>query len=371
MSTRAENHSPPVDVAIVGAGPIGLELAIALRHHGVSLRHFEAGSIGRTIVGYPRETRFFSSPERIAIAGIPLSSPRQEKTTREEYLAYLRSLVAAFSLEVETQRTVVSIEPRDGRFVVGVAPSIAPPPESPPLPPVDRGAPIEEVDAGRVILAIGDMHDAHAIGIPGEDAPHVSHFFHEPHAYCGRSVLIVGGKNSAVEAALRCHRAGARVHLSYRGAELPERSVKAWLLPDIRNQIRSGGIAFSPETIPVAIEAAGARLRGVTTGEESVHPADFVLLLTGYDQSPALFRAAGIDVEGPLARPVLDPETMESTTPGVFVAGTAVAGSQRSHRVFIENSHPHVARIVRAITGREPPFTTDDTSLAARDLPES
>ncbi len=90
-------------------------------------------------------------------------------------------------------------------------------------------------------------------------------------------------------------------------------------------------------------------------------------------RSEAILRmvAAGIDVEGPLARPVLDPETMESTTPGVFVAGTAVAGSQRSHRVFIENSHPHVARIVRAITGREPPFTTDDTSLAARDLPES
>ena len=369
-------HPPsPIDVAIIGAGPIGIECAVALRHHGVSLRHFDAGTIGRTITGYPREMRISSSPERIAIAGVPFPVPHQEKATREEYLAYLRAVVRQFDLPIETYRRVTALTPTDDGFQLTVTPStelvggdpIIPPPTS-----NDEANPASEiVHARRVILAIGDMHRPHHLGIPGEDLPHVSHFFLEPHDYFGRRLVIVGGKNSAVEAALRCHRAGANVHLSYRKPDFTETSVKAWNLPDMRNQVKLGEIGFSPETVPVEITREAIRLRHVTNGEETLVPAEFVLLLTGYDQDPTLFRMAGVALEGELGRPTLDPETMESNVPGVFVAGTAVAGSQRSHRLFIENSHPHVAKIVRAITGKAPPFATEDASRLARDLPES
>ena len=364
-------------VVIVGAGPIGLELAVALRHHGVPVRHFDRGTIGQTITEYPKEVRFFSSPERLSIAGVPFRTAQQEKGTREEYLSYLRGVVTQFDLAIESFTEVVSIEPKSDRIELGIAPSLerAPGQALPTAPSGSSREPAETISASAVVLAIGDMHAPHRLEIPGEDQPHVAHRFDEPHAYVGKRLLVIGGRNSAVEAALRCHRAGAHVSLSYRRGEFRERSVKAWLLPDLKNQIRAGAIEFFPGTEPVSIGAGSVTLRG---NDESENPGetrevdtDFVLVLAGFDQDPILFEKAGLSLGGGNDRPQLDVETMESSVPGIYVAGTAVAGSQRDYRLFIENSHPHVGRIVRAITGRDAPFETEDTAVTARDLPES
>lgn len=333
------------EVLIVGAGPIGLELAIALKGAGVPYIQLDAGPIGHTITGYPWQARFFSSPERIAIAGVPLVTVDQSKASREEYLAYLRGVVEQFDLDIRTYERVVAIEAGPegpARFRVTTQSSGG-----------ER-----HYEARRVVLAVGDMAETRRLDIPGEEMPHVSHLFDEPHRYFRRRLLIVGGKNSAVEAALRCHRAGAQVSISYRGERFPEKSVKYWLLPEIESFVKQGHIEFFPRTVPVAINATSvilSRLDAAAGSDLLDVPADFVLLLVGYRADTTLFEMAGVTLEGENRGPRHDPATMETDVPGLYVAGTAAAGTQNQFKLFIENSHVHVDRIVSHITGRPLP----------------
>src|SRR3954470_9617209 len=173
------------DVAIIGAGPIGLELAVALKRAGIDYLQFDARQIGYTISWFPPQTRVFSSNERIAIAGVPLQAPDQGKCTREQYLAYLRSVVQEFDLRVNTYEPVVAIDPdAAGGFVLTTCPAGGPRQSRP----------------RRLVLATGGTDHPRRLGVPGEHLPHVGHYFDDPHKYFRRRVLIVGGKNSAVEA---------------------------------------------------------------------------------------------------------------------------------------------------------------------------
>lgn len=322
---------------IVGAGPIGIELAVCLKHAGVDLLHLEAGAIGQTISWYPKQAKFFSSPERIAIAGVPLISVDQSKASREEYLAYLRGVVQQHGLNIATHEPVgrISRDEVSGRFTVRSSK--------------------RSVTCDHLVLAIGDMHAPRKIDVPGEDLPHVSHYFDEPHAYFDRELLIVGGKNSAVEAALRCHRVGAKVSISYRGEAFSETSIKYWLLPEIKALIKHGQINFYPQTTIKQITDTHVDLQHCDNGEASTHAADHVLLLTGYTQDKTLLRMAGVELVGENLAPQLDPGTMQSNVPHLYIAGTAVAGTQNRFKLFIENCHTHAAKIAKAITGEEPP----------------
>jgi len=320
-------------IAIIGAGPIGLELAVALKRAGLDYVQFDAGQVGATMQWYPLQMLFHSSAERLAIAGVPIQVPDQQKPNREEFLAYLRSVVQQFDLSVRTFERVRNVlRTEDGRFELH---TVA----------VD-GPHIYQVD--EVVLAIGAMHMPKLLGIPGEDSAHVSHYFHDPHTYFGKQLLIVGGRNSAVEAAVRCQRAGAHVTLSHRGEDFDPASVKFWLLPEIRSMIRDQRVRHLPRTAPVEIRAGTVLL---DTGEEIA--ADFVLALTGYNQDTTLFELLGVDLQGSDRKPRIDEETMESNVPGVFVAGTAIAGSpQKRVQVIVEDCHVHVPRIVSAIQRR-------------------
>lgn len=324
-------------VILVGAGPIGLEMAVALKEAGVEYLHFDAGQIGETVTRYPRQVRFFSSPERIAIAGVPLVTTDQSKASREEYLAYLRGVVEQFDLPVRTYERVTSIAKEGDEFRVATSSR--------------RG---DEVFLARhVILAVGDMARPRLLQIPGEDLPHVSHYFEDPHPFFRRNVLIVGGRNSAVETAIRCHRAGAQVTLSYRQERFNTASIKYWLLPEIESFIRQGHIRFLPRTVPVSITQADVELYELDTDGTVRVEADFVLLLVGYEADPTLFRMAGVQLEGDNGGPVHHPDTMETNVPGLYVAGTAAAGTQVHFRLFIENAHVHVDRIIASITGTQ------------------
>lgn len=372
------------DVFVVGAGPIGIELAVALRRAGVGYVHVDAGQIGATMQWWAPGTQFFSSPERISIAGVPLLTPNQQKATREEYLAYLRGVVEQFDLEIRTYERVVGIE-RAGegggsgaKENEGASPGRA----MSRFEVATRGRRGERrYRARRLVLAIGDMQRPRLLGIPGEDLPHVSHYLRDPHEYFRAEVLIVGGKNSAVEAAIRLYRAGARVTLSYRGGELDEKRVKYWLLPEIKWLIDKGRIAWLPRTAPVRISAGGVELARTdkagcaVAGEPGAAlDPDFVLLLTGYEQDPTLFELAGVELVGERRRPRHNYATMETNAPGVYVAGTASAGTQTGGvKEFIETAHVHVDRIVAAITGKHGAGERKTEMLVreAADLPES
>jgi thioredoxin reductase (NADPH) len=322
---------------IIGAGPIGLELAVALKDAGVDYLHLEAGAIGQTITWYPKQVRYFSSPDRIAIAGVPLNTPDESKATREQYLAYLRGIVLEFDLPINTFERVTDIQ-RDGDAFMLTTQSL-------------RGE--HQYRTQHVVFAIGDMHKPRLLDIPGEDMGHVSHYFDEPHRYFQKKLLIVGGRNSAVEAALRCFRAGADVAISYRGDTFPD-SVKYWIKPEIEWLIEQGEIAFYPNTTPTEITRAHVALDDNRTVD-----ADFVLLLTGYLMDTTLLERAGVELAGENGAPQLDHDTMQTNVPRLYVAGTAAAGTQVRFKLFIENCHPHVVKISRALTGHDPRHIND------------
>jgi len=370
------------DAVIIGAGPIGLELAVRFKQRGIDYVQVEAGEIGATMGWWAEGTTYFSSPERIGIAGVPLVTPNQQKATREQYLDYLRAVATQFDLRVRTFTRVTRVEREGEGFVVHTAPSehgVGGPEEA-------RRGSSEGGDgarggeaslrARRVVLAIGDMHVPRRLGIPGEDLPFVSHYLRAPHRYWGRDVLIVGGKNSAVEAALRVWRAGARVTMSYRGESFDAKRVKYWLRPELEWLIDKGRIEFVPRTVPTAISPEGeVRLVDVDgsgaalNGRARAIKADDVLLLTGYRQDKTLFEQVGVELIGPGGKPRHDLHTMETNVPGVYVAGTAAAGTQIGGvKLFIENAHVHVDRIASHILGRPAP-TERPTGVEA--LPEA
>ncbi|HEU4522004.1 MAG TPA: NAD(P)-binding domain-containing protein [Thermoanaerobaculia bacterium] len=324
------------DVAIVGAGPIGLELAVALKQAGIDYVQFDASQIGSTIAWYPIDMLFHSRADRLAIAGVPIQVPDQQKPKREEYLAYLRAVAQQYELRVRSFERVETIDRRDGRFELRT-----------------RTVDGEHRYSVRfVVLAIGAMHAPRTLGIPGEDSPHVSHYFRDPHDYFGRRLLIVGGRNSAVEAAVRCQRAGAVVTLSYRRSDFDAQKVKWWLLPEVRGMIADARIHFLPETTPREIRGTSVLLEHSGTGMLTTVAADAVLVLTGYRQDASLFEQLGVDLQEDARHPRYDPETMETNVPGVFVAGTAIAGTPLSKvSVIVETCHVHVPRIVAAIGG--------------------
>ena len=309
----------------------------------------DAGPVGGTIFSlFPPNTRFFSSPERLAIAGIGLQVPAQEKATREEYLAYLRSVVTTLDLPVHTYETVTAAGHDDQGWTVTTR---------------DRGGQERRRTATHVVLAIGGTHRVRRLGVPGEDLPHVDHDLGDPHRFFRRRVVIIGGKNSAAEAALRCWRAGAEVSIVHRGDALHER-VKYWILPELESLIEEGRVTAHFNSQVSRIEPHAVHVDG--PGGPAEIPCQDVLMMIGYEQDPALFELFGVTREGPQDAPQHDVTTMQTTVPGVFVAGTAVAGTQQRFRTYIENAHVHAGRITAAILGHPPP-----PEVPARILPEA
>lgn len=325
------------DVALVGAGPIGLELAVALKRAKIDYVHFDAGQIGSTIAGFPRDTRFFSSNERIAIAAVPLQSADQTKSTREQYLAYLRAVAMQFDLAVNTYERVTAIEPRGDGFRLITRSLLAEKPRA--------------CDCRRLILATGGTARPRRLGIPGEDLPTVRHELPDPHEYFRRRMLIIGGRNSAIEAALRCHHAGANVAISYRRDAFDAPSIKYWLLPEITGLIESGRIDARFLTVPTAIAPGRVTLQN-RGGETTDIDADFTLVQIGYEADMSLCRMAGIELRGPQQIPAYDDQTMQSNVANLYLAGTVIGGTQSKYRVFIENCHVHIDRIIAALGGR-------------------
>lgn len=337
------NFTAETNIAIVGAGPIGIELAIALERLGVDYLLIEAKQIGDEFSKWPPNTHFFSTPEHVALAGVPVHTLDQMPITGEQYLAYLRTLVEMFDLNLRLYEPVKRIEKNKAGFILHTEPLTGP----------------RKYRAEIVVLATGGMARPRMLNIPGEELPHVTHYFPGPHPYFRRRVLVVGGRNSAMEAALRCWRGGAEVALSYRDAELNHDRIKPHLSIDMKDRLRKGEIAFFPSTQPVEITPSYVKL--ACTGDEAglnggifKHETDAVLLCTGFEADMTLFQQAGVTLCGEEQAPQHDQSTMETNVPNLYVAGTAAGGTQHRFTYFISTSHDHVARIVRAITGRHP-----------------
>lgn len=328
------------EVAIIGAGPIGVELAIALGRQGVDYILFEASQVGSEFMKWPPSTRFFSTPEHVALAGVPVQNLSQQALTGEEYLAYLRMLVEMFDVNLHNYEPVTAVDKQtDGDFILTTHPR----------------AGTTTYRARHVVFATGGMASPRLLNIPGETLPHVSHYFPGPHPYFRTRLLVVGGKNSAMEAALRCWRAGVDVTLSYRRAELNFERIKPHLSMDIGDRLAKGEIAFYPGTMPVEITPTEVVLASTQDDQLMRLPFDFVLLATGFVADMRLFTQSGVELVGEEQAPRYDEATMETNVPGLYVAGTAAGGTQiHKFKFFISTTHDHVVKIVRHITGVAP-----------------
>jgi thioredoxin reductase (NADPH) len=324
------------DLLIVGAGPAGLATAIAARQQGLEFSIVEKGVLVNSIYRFPVNMAFFTTPELLEIGGLPLITP-YEKPTRIEALKYYRRVVDTYQLAVACEEQVLEIEREtvDGEAVFAVTTR-------------GRNGTTRARMARAVVLAIGYYDRPNRLGVPGEDLPHVAHYYSEAHPYFRQRVVIVGGKNSAAEAALELHRAGAHVTLVHRNATLGD-SIKYWVRPDIENRIKEGSIPARFETRVVEIRSSHVVVEGPAGREEL--PAEGVLLLTGYTPDVDLMRRAGIQCDEQTLAPTLDPETFETNVPNLFVAGGAIAG-RHTGNIFIENGRFHGEKIVKALAAR-------------------
>lgn len=323
-------------VAIVGAGPIGIELAIVLKRLGISCVQFEKKQVGQMIYDYPPFLQFFSSNERISIAGIPIPSIDQQKSTREEYLAYLRMLIKGFDLQIHTYEEVWKINKHDKGFRVHTNSTHGP----------------RDHSVRYVVLATGSTSKPRMLGVPGEDLPHVTHMLGDIHQYFNTKVLIVGGKNSAVEAALRCYHVGAKVTMVVRKPTFIEHEVKYWLLPELSGRISNGEIKCYFNSVVKEILPDRVVIRSNADGSQTEAPADFVITTIGFQAEMGLFENLGIPLNADSRAPEFNPETMETTVPGIYAAGTVTAGTQKTYKVFLENCHEHVEKIARDLCGK-------------------
>jgi thioredoxin reductase (NADPH) len=338
------------DVLIVGAGPSGLATAIAARQQGLDYVVVEKGVLVNSIFHFPMHMVFFTTPELLEIGGLPLVTP-YDKPTRLEALRYYRRVVDTYNLQVSFHEEVLSIEQDEGIFEVTTRSPVGQ--GESPLPgrrAEDHGlTAVRRVRHARaVVLAIGYYDLPNYIGVPGEELPHVSHYYTDAHPYYRRRVVVVGGKNSAAEAALELYRGGAQVTLVHRHAALGD-SIKYWVRPDIENRIKEGSIAarfgacvVEIRPTAVVIEHAGAR--------EEI-PAEGVFLLTGYHPDADLMRNAGIECDPDTLAPALNQETFETNVPNIFLAGGCVAGKATGN-IFIENGRFHGEKIIRVLADR-------------------
>jgi len=335
---------PVRDVIIIGAGPSGLATAIAAKHFNLDYVVLEQGALVDAIVRFPVNMVFFTTPELLEIGGLPLTSP-YDKPTRAEALQYYRKVVDTFQLQVSLFEKVTAIHPpaASGRSPAsgGREGNIAPfAVESQTARGVTR---IRE--ARNVVLAMGYYTQPNMLNIPGEDLPHVTHFYKEAHQYYRQRVVIVGGKNSAAEAALEIHRAGGHVTMVHRGVGFGD-SVKYWVKPDIENRVKEGSIAAHFNENVVEIRSSEVVLdSGVTL------PAEHVLLLTGYRADPEFMRRIGVTINPETLEPKYSVETYETNVPGLFVAGGQLAG-KKTGTVFIENGRFHGEVIAKTLASR-------------------
>jgi thioredoxin reductase (NADPH) len=322
------------DLLVIGAGPCGLAVAIAATRAGLSCVVLDRRTIVSTIERYPLQMTFFSTPERIEIGGIPFIASH-EKPTRADGLIYYRRVAEHFRLDVRPGEDVMNVaRERDEGFAVEVT----------------RAHDAKRYRAANVVFATGYYDNPNFLRVPGEDLPHVAHYFLEGHPYWHRRVIVIGAGNSSVDAALECWRAGATVTLVHFG-EAFDRTVKAWVLPDISNRVKEGSIAVRWRSRIRAITPTDIEIVSEITGAAERVPADAVLAMTGYHADTTMLQRLGVPVDEASGVPAHDERTMGTPVEGVYLAGVIASGND-ANRLFIENSRGHGDLIVGDIVAR-------------------
>lgn len=330
MTVREANEGT-LDLVVVGAGPTGIAIGAEAKEAGLNVLLIDRGPLVANLLDFPTFMTFFTTRDKLEIARIPLAIP-EDKPDRRQAIAYYQSVARRYELALAPHEEVSSVRQR-----------------GPDLEIVSRTEGCERTRMScAVALATGYFHNPRRLGVPGEENPWVSYRYREPYAHFGERVVVVGGGNSAAEAALDLWRNGARVTLVHRGQGVKD-SLKYWLKPDIEHRIEQGSIEARFQCLVTSFGAQGVEVEG-PHGREVLR-ADAAYVLIGYLPDAELLRRCGIEVDPETLVPAFEAETCETNVPGLYVAGTLQAGS-RTDRIFIENSRDHGRRIVGHLLGR-------------------
>lgn len=314
----------------IGAGPTGLATAIEAKRAGMRPLVIDKASLCNSIYHYPVNMVFFTTPELLEIGDLPLVCAA-DKPTRVEALKYYRRAAEHYGLALRLYERVLRVDGHDGDFAVVTK--------------TENGGE-EKYHGKKIVVATGYYDLPNELGVPGEDLPQISHYYTEPYEFWNQDVVVIGGKNSAAEAALDLYRNGARVTLVHRGKDLGA-SIKYWVRPDIENRIKAGQIQALFE----------ARVEEFTTDEVIVEhhhfrkrlPARHVFALTGYHPDFRFIESLGVRLDPESRRPALDPNSLESNVPGIHLAGVVIGG-RHTGEIFIENGRFHGKQIIKALT---------------------
>ena len=312
------------DALVVGAGPNGLSAALELKKRGLQVLVLEKGSIVNTLYNFPTHQTFFSTSERLEI-GDYLFSSANTKPTRLEALSYYINVVKKNDLNIKNYVEVLNVKKINKLFKVQT----------------NKGT----MSAKHVVLATGFYDNHKSLGIKGQDLPHVKYYFKEAHPYYNCDITIIGGRNSAVDAALELCRIGANVTVLYRGSSYSE-SIKPWILPEFKSRVNSGKIKMLFNVVLDRIETD--RVFYWIDGKINQQSTDYVFAMIGYEPDYAFFRRCGIKLTHTGA-PQYDPLTFESNIKGLFVAGVIISGADNSE-TFIENGRFHGKSIAKKIS---------------------
>ena len=308
-------------VIIIGSGPIGLATAIALKQKGIKSLIIERGCLVNSIYNYPTNMTFFSTSDKLEIGNIPFIS-HGSKPTRKEALEYYRRTAEHYDLNVNLFEEVKSVSGKDGSFEVVTTK--------------------DTYTAKKIVLATGFYGKPNMMNVPGEELPKVLHYYDDPHRYAWQNVLVVGGGNSAADAALETYRCNANVSVLVKHDTLKP-SIKYWVKPDIDNRIKEGSITgyFNSEVLEIPEKEVDIQ---TPDGKKTI-PNDFVLAMTGYRPHFDLMQSMGIELTTDEKKmPVYDEKTLETNREGLYVAGV-VCGGMDTSSLFIENSRIHAEQI--------------------------
>jgi thioredoxin reductase (NADPH) len=320
-----------MDLAVIGAGPCGIAVGAAAKAAGVEAVLFDKGCITSSIVGYPYYMRFFSTADRLEVGGLPFTIP-EKNPSRQEALVYYRRVVEHFGMTVRQYEGVEEITGEEGAYRLRTRCMAG----------EDR-----IYKARYVVMANGGFHGPNLLAVPGEELPKVLHYYTEPYPFYDQDVLVIGGRNSAVEAALELYRNGARVTLVH-FLDWIDKGVKPWVVPDITNRLEQGQVEAFWRHRVAEITPGTVKLRDEDNGQLSEIENDWVLAMTGWHANPLLLRELGVHIDEDTGIPAHNPGTMETTLPGVFLAGVLAAGNN-ANKIFIENGRRHGTQIMEAL----------------------
>ncbi len=314
------------DLIVIGAGPTGLACGLFALRHGLSVLLIEKGTVVESIVNYPHGMRFFSTTDKLSLGGLPFTST-EFRPSRAEAITYYRGVADACDIPMLLGVEALSCEKDEDCFRVETSDGC--------------------YRARRVVLATGYFDHVNRLGVPGEDLPHVSHYYREPYRWFRKQVVVVGGRNSAVETALELYRTGASVTVVHRGEELGNR-IKYWLRPDFDNRVAAGEIGLRLNSVLERITGTEVILRDTKSGVEEGIPADGVLAMIGYRPDARLFERFGITYDRETLVPTHDTETFETNVKNLYLAGSVACGC-KTWEIFIENGRVHAEQVVARI----------------------